>query len=72
MLPFLEVRSPLHPRIQTLPLTRRQNKSYCGVNLIDFENNPTPRAVALFRSVAGLIKDRVIKPVKPVQLFSFS
>ncbi|KAJ6045303.1 Highly reducing polyketide synthase [Penicillium canescens] len=49
-----------------------ENKSYCGVNLIDFENNPTPRAVALFQSVAELIKDRVIKPVKPVQVFSFS
>ncbi|RHZ56932.1 hypothetical protein CDV55_101572 [Aspergillus turcosus] len=56
-----------------MELTNTQpNKSYCGVNLIDFENNPTPRAVALFQAVAGLMKDRVIKPVAPIQLFSFS
>ncbi|EKG12367.1 Beta-ketoacyl synthase [Macrophomina phaseolina MS6] len=48
------------------------NKSYCGVNLIDFENNPTPRAVALFQDVAKLINDGSIKPVQPVQLFTFS
>ncbi|KUL82178.1 hypothetical protein ZTR_09578 [Talaromyces verruculosus] len=48
------------------------NKSYCGVNLIDFENNPTPRAVKLFKKVAQLIQNGDIKPVTPVQLFSFS
>lgn len=49
-----------------------ENKSYCGVNLIDFENNPTPRAVTLFQDVAKLINDGSIKPVKPVQLFTFA
>ncbi|KAL1638494.1 Highly reducing polyketide synthase alt5 [Neofusicoccum ribis] len=49
-----------------------ENKSYCGVNLIDFENNPTPRAVRLFGEVAELIAQGAIKPVQPVQLFSFA
>ncbi|GME32277.1 Lovastatin diketide synthase LovF 2 [Neofusicoccum parvum] len=49
-----------------------ENKSYCGVNLIDFENNPTPRAVKLFGEVAELIAQGAIKPVQPVQLFSFA
>lgn len=48
-----------------------ENKIYAGVNLIDFENNPTPRAVALFGEVAQLIKDDKFKPVTPIQLFTF-
>lgn len=47
------------------------NKTYAGVNLIDFENNPTPRAVALFREVGKLITDGKLKPVNPVMLFNF-
>ncbi|KAJ4142878.1 Highly reducing polyketide synthase alt5 [Fusarium oxysporum] len=30
------------------------NKTYIGVNLLDFENNPTPRAVALWKETANL------------------
>lgn len=48
-----------------------ENKTYAGVNLIDFENNPTPRAVNLFREVAELIKNNTIQPVKPVMQFGF-
>lgn len=48
------------------------NKIYAGVNLIDFENNPTPRAVALFKEVAQAIKDGKYKPVTPIQLFTFA
>jgi NADPH:quinone reductase-like Zn-dependent oxidoreductase/SAM-dependent methyltransferase/NAD(P)-dependent dehydrogenase (short-subunit alcohol dehydrogenase family) len=49
-----------------------ENKTYAGVNLIDFENNPTPRAVALFNEVGQLIRDGTLKPVKPITFFSFS
>ncbi|RDW64648.1 beta-ketoacyl synthase-containing protein [Coleophoma cylindrospora] len=49
-----------------------ENKIYAGVNLIDFENNPTPRAVALFQEVGKLIRDGSISPVKPVMQFTFS
>ncbi|KAF7195680.1 Highly reducing polyketide synthase alt5, partial [Pseudocercospora fuligena] len=48
------------------------NKSYIGVNLLDFENNPTPRAVKLWNDVARLIGDGALKPVQPVQQFTFS
>ncbi|KAI3394363.1 hypothetical protein diail_2874 [Diaporthe ilicicola] len=48
------------------------NKSYIGVNLLDFENNPTPRAVRLWADVARLIQDGSLKPVSPVQLFSMA
>ncbi|KAK7545386.1 beta-ketoacyl synthase domain-containing protein [Phyllosticta citricarpa] len=48
------------------------NKSYIGVNLLDFENNPTPRAVALWSDVASLIQDGALRPVSPVQLFTFA
>ncbi|EME86352.1 glycosyltransferase family 69 protein, partial [Pseudocercospora fijiensis CIRAD86] len=48
------------------------NKSYIGVNLLDFENNPTPRAVKLWNDVARLIGDGVLMPVHPVQQFTFS
>ncbi|KAH8588309.1 beta-ketoacyl synthase domain-containing protein [Bisporella sp. PMI_857] len=49
-----------------------QNKTYAGVNLTEFENNASPRAVALFQAVGQLIISGKIKPVKPVQLFTFS
>lgn len=48
------------------------NKSYIGVNLLDFENNPTPRAVALWTDVARLIQNGSMTPVSPVQLFTMS
>ncbi|KAK8225326.1 beta-ketoacyl synthase domain-containing protein [Phyllosticta capitalensis] len=48
------------------------NKSYIGVNLLDFENNPTPRAVALWNDVAKLIQNGALRPVSPVQLFTFA
>jgi len=48
-----------------------ENKTYSGVNLIDFENNPTPRAVSLFKEVGKLIHDGLLQPVKPINLFNF-
>ncbi|UQC74786.1 beta-ketoacyl synthase domain-containing protein [Colletotrichum lupini] len=48
------------------------NKSYIGVNLLDFENNPTPRAVALWEDTAKLIHDGSVKPIAPIQLFSMA
>ncbi|KAG7053867.1 beta-ketoacyl synthase domain-containing protein [Colletotrichum scovillei] len=48
------------------------NKSYIGVNLLDFENNPTPRAVALWEETAKLIHDGSVKPIAPIQLFSMA
>lgn len=48
------------------------NKSYIGVNLLDFENNPTPRAVKLWSDVAKLIADGALKPVQPVLRFTFA
>ncbi|KAJ0302188.1 hypothetical protein COL516b_007239 [Colletotrichum fioriniae] len=48
------------------------NKSYIGVNLLDFENNPTPRAVALWQETAKLIHDGSVKPIAPIQLFSMA
>ncbi|KAK0392639.1 hypothetical protein NLU13_2134 [Sarocladium strictum] len=48
------------------------NKSYIGVNLLDFENNPTPRAVALWQATARLIHDGTVKPIAPLQLFSMA
>lgn len=49
-----------------------ENKSYIGVNLLDFENNPTPRAIKLWDDVAQLIKNGSLKPVQPVQQFTFA
>ncbi|EJT76975.1 hypothetical protein GGTG_06889 [Gaeumannomyces tritici R3-111a-1] len=43
------------------------NKAYLGVNLLDFENNPTPRAVALWEATVELIHSGAVKPVQPVQ-----
>ncbi|KAF5555326.1 polyketide synthase [Fusarium napiforme] len=48
------------------------NKTYIGVNLLDFENNPTPRAVALWQETARLIHDGTVKPIAPLQLFSIA
>ncbi|KAI6513695.1 Type I Iterative PKS [Pyricularia oryzae] len=48
------------------------NKSYIGVNLLDFENNPTPRAVALWRETAALIHDGGVRPVHPLQRFTMA
>lgn len=48
-----------------------ENKSYIGVNLLDFENNPTPRAVKLWGDVAKLIAQGSLTPVKPIQQFTF-
>jgi acyl transferase domain-containing protein/NADPH:quinone reductase-like Zn-dependent oxidoreductase/SAM-dependent methyltransferase len=45
------------------------NKSYIGVNLLDFENNPCPRAVKLWRETTELMQQRVFTPVRPVQKF---
>ncbi|KAK4494800.1 hypothetical protein PRZ48_014156 [Zasmidium cellare] len=49
-----------------------ENKSYIGVNLLNFENNPTPRAVKLWSDVAKLIGNGSLKPVQPVQQFTFA
>ncbi|KAF2162689.1 hypothetical protein M409DRAFT_68977 [Zasmidium cellare ATCC 36951] len=49
-----------------------ENKSYIGVNLLDFENDPTPRAVKLWTDVAKLIGNGSLKPVQPVQQFNFA
>ncbi|KAI7762967.1 hypothetical protein LZL87_013069 [Fusarium oxysporum] len=48
------------------------NKTYIGVNVIDFENNPTPRAVELRKGTASLIHDGIVKPIAPPQLFSMA
>lgn len=48
------------------------NKSYIGVNLLDFENNPTPRAVKLWSDVAELIQDGSLKPVAPILQFTMA
>ncbi|KAF5554613.1 polyketide synthase [Fusarium mexicanum] len=48
------------------------NKTYVGVKLLDFENNPTPRAVALWQETARLIHDGTVKPIAPLQLFSMA
>ncbi|KZL70949.1 polyketide synthase (beta-ketoacyl synthase domain-containing protein) [Colletotrichum tofieldiae] len=48
------------------------NKAYIGVNLLDFENNPTPRAIALWEDTAKLIHDGSVKPIAPIQLFSMA
>ncbi|OLN91972.1 Lovastatin diketide synthase LovF 2 [Colletotrichum chlorophyti] len=48
------------------------NKSYIGVNLLDFENNPTPRAVSLWEDTARLIHDGSVKPIAPIQLFTMA
>ncbi|KAI9339502.1 hypothetical protein DFJ73DRAFT_947975 [Zopfochytrium polystomum] len=46
------------------------NKSYFGINLLVFEDNPTPRAVALWDETARLIHSGKIRPVSPIQTFS--
>ncbi|KAK7956628.1 uncharacterized protein PG986_005850 [Apiospora aurea] len=46
------------------------NKSYMGINLLDFENNVTPRAVKLWGETAKLIHDGSLKPVQPIQRFT--
>ncbi|KAF1940979.1 hypothetical protein EJ02DRAFT_512715 [Clathrospora elynae] len=48
------------------------NKSYIGVNLLDFENNPTPRAVALWHDTAKMIHEKAIKPIAPLQIFTMA
>ncbi|KAG8159880.1 hypothetical protein KVR01_010517 [Diaporthe batatas] len=48
------------------------NKSYIGVNLLDFENNPTPRAVKLWGEVAALIRGGSLRPVAPVLQFAMA
>ncbi|KAJ0106987.1 hypothetical protein J7T55_011082 [Diaporthe amygdali] len=48
------------------------NKSYIGVNLLDFENNPTPRAVRLWEDVSNLIQDGTLRPVTPIMHFTTS
>ncbi|RYN74805.1 Compactin diketide synthase [Alternaria alternata] len=48
------------------------NKSYIGVNLLDFENNPTPRAVALWQDTTKMIHDGSIKPIAPLQIFTMA
>nr|QEE83323.1 polyketide synthase 2122 [Alternaria oxytropis] len=48
------------------------NKSYIGVNLLDFENNPTPRAVALWHDTAKMIHEGAIKPIAPLQIFTMA
>lgn len=45
------------------------NKSYIGVNLLDFENNPVPRAVKLWRETTELMQQRVFTPIRPIQKF---
>lgn len=48
------------------------NKSYIGINLLDFENNPTPRVVALWEQTARLIHDGAVRPVQPLQCFNMA
>lgn len=48
------------------------NKSYIGVNLLDFENNPTPRAVKLWSDVSKIIQDGSLKPVAPILQFGMA
>jgi NADPH:quinone reductase-like Zn-dependent oxidoreductase len=48
------------------------NKSYIGVNLLDFENNATPRAIALWHDTAKMIHDGTIKPIAPLQIFTMA
>lgn len=48
------------------------NKSYIGVNLLDFENNPTPRAVKLWGEVAELIQNGSLRPVAPILDFTMA
>lgn len=48
------------------------NKSYIGVNLLDFENNPTPRAVTLWEETAKLIHNGAVKPVAPILTFNMA
>jgi NADPH:quinone reductase-like Zn-dependent oxidoreductase len=48
------------------------NKSYIGVNLLDFEDNPTPRAVRLWGEVAELIRGGSLRPVAPVLQFTMA
>lgn len=48
------------------------NKSYIGVNLLDFENNPTPRAVALWHETAKMIHEATIRPIVPLQMFTMA
>ncbi|KAL6167888.1 Highly reducing polyketide synthase alt5 [Exserohilum turcicum] len=46
------------------------NKSYIGINLLEFENRPTPRAVALWHETARLIHEGAVRPVAPLQVFT--
>jgi NADPH:quinone reductase-like Zn-dependent oxidoreductase len=48
------------------------NKSYIGVNLLDFENNPTPQAVALWHDTSKMIHDGTTKPIAPLQIFTMA
>lgn len=48
------------------------NKSYIGVNLLDFENNPSPRAVKLWSDVSKIIQDGSLKPVAPILQFGIA
>lgn len=48
------------------------NKSYIGVNLLDFENNPTPRAIKLWSDVSKIIQNGSLKPVAPVLQFGMA
>lgn len=48
------------------------NKSYIGVNLLDFENKPTPRAVKLWSDVSKIIQDGSLKPVAPILQFGMA
>lgn len=48
------------------------NKSYIGVNLLDFENNPTPRAIKLWNDVAKIIHTGSLKPVSPILQFTMA
>jgi KR domain/Zinc-binding dehydrogenase len=40
--------------------------------LLDFENNPTPRAFALWQETEKMIHAGSIRPVEPIQLFAMS
>ena len=48
------------------------NKSYFGINLSDFMNNPAPRVAACWDAVASLVSSGVAQAPKPIRVFGVS
>ena len=48
------------------------NRSFIGANLLEFTNNPTPRSIRLAKKVNEMLFNKVIKPVTPLTVFTFS